>query len=566
MSTGSFLRRLAMKTIVCVITSWISPGIMPSMGMPPHPELSARVERGDIPVPMPLAERESLLARGIDAPGRSLRASLAAADSFHTLAILIRYSDVAAQVNALKFDTLLYRSGTGSVRDYYSEISYGKLDMITVDLPSTTNWRVAPQTKNYYANGQYGFGAYPQNAQRLVQDALAAADSIVDFGQYDNDGDGWLDALMIVHTGPGAEYTGSVNDIWSHKWGISPQNRDGVFLSSYAMMPEYWLTPGDMTIGVFAHELGHVFGLPDLYDTDYSSRGVGRWSIMAVGSWNGSLGNSPAHPDAWCRSQLGFTTPVAPTSQADDAQFPQVETDTVIYRLWDGGTPGPQYFLVENRQRVGFDAALPASGMLIWHIDENVASDNDNEWYPGIGSSGHYLVAVEQADGAYHLEHNLNSGDAADVFPGSTDNRAFNSTTSPNSLKYDSTVSYVSISNISDSDSLMTADLTVSLVLGIDDDHTRPNSAFVSRNYPNPFNASTRIEAEVPVPGAIKTMLFDVLGRRVRTLNSTALAPGLWSQLWDGKDDAGHELSSGVYWYRIVGASAQGTGKMLMLK
>ena len=120
---------------------------------------------------------------------------------------------------------------------------------------------------------------------------------------------------MIIHSGPGAEFTGNVNDIWSHKWGITPQSRDGVLISSYAIMPEYWSTPGDITIGVFAHELGHVFGLPDLYDRDGSSRGVGRWSLMATGAWNGSLGNSPAHLDAWCKVQLGFVTPIVPTTR-----------------------------------------------------------------------------------------------------------------------------------------------------------------------------------------------------------------------------------------------------------
>ena len=68
---------------------------------------------------------------------------------------------------------------------------------------------------------------------------------------------------MIIHSGPGAEFTGDPNDIWSHKWGISPQSRDGKLISSYAMMPEYWSSPGDITIGVFTHELGHVLGLDD---------------------------------------------------------------------------------------------------------------------------------------------------------------------------------------------------------------------------------------------------------------------------------------------------------------
>jgi len=86
---------------------------------------------------------------------------------------------------------------------------------------------------------------------------------------------------MIVHAGRGAEYTGSLNDMWSHKWSIIPRACDGVSVSDYTVMPEYWSSPGDMTIGVFCHELGHAFGLVDLYDTDNSSYGTGYWSLMS---------------------------------------------------------------------------------------------------------------------------------------------------------------------------------------------------------------------------------------------------------------------------------------------
>ena len=569
--TGSiWLRRQAgIKIAALALSALTSQGIAPSNAMPPHPDLLARVERGEIALPMPLAERQKLLLAGIDRPDavRRFQVGAAAADSFHALAILVQYSDQAGSVDPALFDTLLYETNRGSVRDYYLEISYGQLDMVTVNLPSSTGWNSAPQTRAYYANGEYGLGtlSYPRNARKLAEDALAAADPEVDFSRYDNDGDGWLDALMIIHTGPGAEFSGDVDDIWSHKWGVTPQLRDGVVISSYAMMPEYWSSPGDITIGVFAHELGHVFGLPDLYDTDGSSKGIGRWSLMAVGSWNGSLGDSPAHVDAWCRMQLGFVTPVTPSSSALGTPIPRIEHTPIAYRLWDGGAPGVEYFLVENRQKVGFDAGLPASGLLIWHIDENVSSDNRNEWYPGHTSSGHYLVALEQADNNFNLEKNQGSGDLSDPFPGSTQNRTFNSTTSPNSLAYSGAVSFVTVSNISDSDSLMTADLTVSLVSG-QNDELRPQAPGLARNYPNPFNAGTRIEAQLTETGAVTLAIYDALGRRVRVFVDAASAAGPFSHDWDGRDESGRPVSSGVYWYRLNGGGLTATGKMLMLK
>jgi ribonuclease HII len=94
--------------------------------------------------------------------------------------------------------------------------------------------------------------------------------------------------------------------MWSHKWGLNtPKVVDGVYVQTFTVQPEYWATPGDMTIGVYAHELGHGLGLPDLYDVDYTSQGVGKWCLMSGGSWNGYLGNSPAHPSAWCLKEMG---------------------------------------------------------------------------------------------------------------------------------------------------------------------------------------------------------------------------------------------------------------------
>lgn len=549
-----------------VLAATLLLGITTAQAMPPHSRLADKIARGEVIVPQTNLQINVPAARAWSLPA-GMRLGAMVADSFKTLAILVQYSDKPSQVDPADFDTLLYELNRGSVRDFYLECSYGTLDMITVNLPSSTGWQTVPQTANYYANGESGLGSfsYPNNAQKLVEDAIAAADPLINFSDYDNDNDGKLDALMIIHTGPGAEFSGDSTDIWSHKWGITPQNRDGVQISTYSMMPEYWASPGDITIGVFAHELGHVFGLPDLYDTDGSSNGLGRWCVMAGGVWNGILGDSPAHFSAWCKLQLGFTTAIVPTTGITGAPFPQVETDSVIYRLWDNGGASTEYFLVENRQKTGFDAGLPSSGILVWHIDD-ARSDNQNEWYPGNTGSGHLLVALEQSDGDWDLEKKQNSGDGGDPYPGSNTVRSFNSTTSPNSLAYNSTVSFVLLANISDSDSLMTADITVSLLSDIGDDRFRPQSLSLTRNYPNPFNAGTRIEVTVASGGPLRLAIYNVMGRLVRTFQTPFATAGVWSVNWDGKDGHGVTQGSGVYGYRVETGGTRLQGKMVMLK
>ena len=105
---------------------------------------------------------------------------------------------------------------------------------------------------------------------------------------------------------PGAEQTGSPNDIWSHKWILSGRcvcrRRDQDLRLSHGSRRLQ-----DRRV---RHELGHLlFGLPDLYDTDDSSEGIGNWCLMASGSWGGG-GDVPAHPSAWCKANQGWVTVV----------------------------------------------------------------------------------------------------------------------------------------------------------------------------------------------------------------------------------------------------------------
>ena len=371
------------------------------------------------------------------------------------IVIIVDFDDNVADTNtypASHYQDLLFSVGTyptGSMRDYYIENSYGTFDVIG----EISGWHRMPRDYSYYVDGQRGFGYYPRNAQKLTEDAVAAADPYVDFSQYDNDGpdgfpdsgddDGYVDALFVVHAGPGYETTGDPNDIHSHAWVTSsPVPVDGVYVYRYSMEPE------DGKIGVFAHEFGHVLGLPDLYDYGYDSRGAGYWSLMAAGSWGGS-GTKPVHIDAWGKIELDFITPVVPTAGLIDIAVPRVEDAAAAYKIWSNGVPGAQYFVLEHRRQVGFDISLRGEGVVIYHVDENMPDNNSQRCGSG---SPHYLVAVEQADGHCDLEYNNNSGDAGDPWPGTggtqNPNHAFNLLSTPNTRDYGNNATGVSVYNI----------------------------------------------------------------------------------------------------------------------
>ena len=535
--------------------------------MPPHPDVQAKVERGEIPDPNFAAKRLSQAGpTPIDAPSAQRQTALTG--PFKALCILVDFSDKTAQAAVRKFDTLIFVDRQGTVRDYYQEVSFGQVDLVTVDLPSSLGWQRAPQTYAYYVDGNYGVESpYPHNSQKLCEDLVDLMDSRIDFSSYDNDGNGFVDVVMIVHAGRGAEYTGSPNDMWSHKWSIMPRPCDGVSVSDYTVTPEYWGSPGDMTIGVFCHELGHAFGLVDLYDTDNSSYGTGYWSLMSSGSWNGGMGNSPAHPDAWSRTRLNWTTPVNITSNATAVSIPSVETSGLVYRLWTSGAAGREYFIVENRQKTGYDAALPASGLLIWHVDEN-NYHNDYEWYPGHTDYGHYMVALEQADNQYSLEKKVSYGDGGDPYPGNTVNTAFSPTSAPGSGGYGGSSSLVAITNISPSGPQMTADFAVSLASGNDgdDDPTPIPLIALEQNYPNPFNPTTCFRYTLPVAGHITITIFDILGRRVNRIISGYHQAGTFTAAWHGEDERGHPAPTGVYLYELATDEEKAVRKMLLLR
>jgi len=456
--------------------------------MPPHPRLHDAISRGELIPP----GAGGAVRLGLDGAGRT---PAALTGSTNALAVVVDFSDKVKTVTASFFDTLIFAApvgGRGSVRDYYSEVSYGTVDIVTVNLPSSIGWKRAPQTYSYYTYGNYCLGSYPHNCQKLAEDIVDAVNGVVDFSDYDNDDNGYAEPIMLIHAGPGAEFTGYTGDAWSHSWGLyNPRNYDGVTIADYVIMPEYWTfvspSASDMTIGVFAHEMGHGFwGLPDVYDRDNSSQGVGAWSLMAGGSWNGpnsggwgSDGSSPAWPDAWNRTQMGIVSATPITSNVTGRAIPRAYNNAppaaTVLRLRTSVLGTQEYFLLENRQQVSgsYDEYLPGNGLLVWHVDEamnDYSKQNDYECtatpHCQCSDTYHYLLALEQADGLADLEWNNDPGDTGDPFPGSTTNRAWTMVTDPESSSWyggpTCANTCIGATNIGNSGATMTADLQVS--------------------------------------------------------------------------------------------------------
>jgi immune inhibitor A len=488
------------------------------------------------------------------------------------LVLLIDFNDNPYTYAASEFDSLIYGENKCSLRDYYTEVSYGKFTISQAS--NISQWLSPPNDYSYYIGDSFGIypGTYPHNVQGIVIAACSLADPYIDFSDYDGDADGIVDAIFIVHAGPGAEETGNVNHVWSHQWQLSNtgsgcpgsfHTNDGVDIDQYSMEPERFETvTGRITVGVFAHEFGHVLGLPDLYDRDGSTYGIGWFGIMAAGSWGdgngqGLPGEYPTHFCAWSKYQLGFVSPVEISrhgvTRLEGELIANTADNAVAYRLledpngpdwnWSGGIG--EYFLVENRFRRNFDISLPGDGLLILHCDDS-RTHNDNENHP--------LVGIMQGDGDNDfLLPDWGTGE--DLWKNSA--YGFGDTSRPANLDYDGNPTGVRVYDIGSADSVMLASLWVTPV-------------FLGRvySYPNPYRAdneppwgrkviityvpSDTIELGNQYP-EIKVTLYNIAGERIRILDVEPIEVNRFNRqaFWDLKNDKGQDVVSGMYLYVI---------------
>ncbi len=342
------------------------------------------------------------------------------------------------------FNQLNYTIGgaTGSVRDYYLENSYGQFDL-TVDV-------VGPYTAQH---NMAHYGSTWNGARQLATEAVYLANPDVDYADYDNTGNGWVEGFYMIFAGYGEEAGGGPNTIWSHAWSIEPVQLDGVWLNRYACSPELRGNSGTniTRIGVIGHELGHVFGAPDYYDTDGSGSGgsypgTGLWDMMASGTWNNG-GATPAHHNAYTKVYTYNWAEANILNQPGTVTLENaVENNNSFYRI-NTNTPG-EYYLLENRHHIGFDTHIPSQGMIIYHVHREVATSG-NSVNVGHPQKMYPVCAGANGDpnGPPASYGNINSAETP--FPGSTNQTYFSDQSAPSMLSWAGEETFKPLTNIS---------------------------------------------------------------------------------------------------------------------
>jgi M6 family metalloprotease-like protein len=288
---------------------------------------------------------------------------------------LIEFPNTTLTYTREDFEQLMNQIGylngiqKGSVRDFYLENSYGQLDLIiTVVGPY-----MAQHDYSYY--GENRGSMYDYRVEELAKEAanLTFTDPNINPADYDNDGDGYIDTFHFLFAGYGEESGAPANTIWSHKGNFSyPITYGNKKLDTYSCSPELRNNRGtNMTyIGAICHELCHVFGAPDYYDTDNEDNGsfigTGDWDLMASGSWNNS-GATPAHINMYQKIDFGWVKPVELSSPQAIEAMPNSAENPTAYVIRSNNPD--EYYILENRQKTGFDEKVPGSGLLIYHVN-----------------------------------------------------------------------------------------------------------------------------------------------------------------------------------------------------
>jgi M6 family metalloprotease-like protein len=365
---------------------------------------------------------------------------------FVGLCLLIQFPDVPGTISQAEVDRFCNQNSyngfgnNGSVRDYFHDVSGGRLDYRNLVTPYYT----AKHPRSYYTNEAI---EQPVRARQLIKEALEYFQSRgLDFSSLTADSQGFIYATNVLYAGK--RVNGWAKGLWPHSfhlltpWPLGP----GKSVNDYQITD----MTDELTLGTFCHENGHMIcDFPDLYDYGQESAGVGAYCLMCAGA-NVSEKN-PIEVNPYLKYRAGWAQEVVRITPNIHGQLQAGTNRFFIHRK-----NATEYFVVENRCRQGRDRMLPAQGLAIWHIDE--LGDNGFEQ---MTPTQHYECSLVQADGRLDLEANPhNLGDATDLF-GAGGYTSFTRLTTPNSAWWDGTPSGLAVTEISAPHSLMTFDATV---------------------------------------------------------------------------------------------------------
>jgi len=291
---------------------------------------------------------------------------------------------------------------TGSVHDYFYAQSNGTFNL-TFDLQRVA---LSESRVKYRSTSEDD-----ENSQYLVNDivdVLLTRD--IDWSLYDWNGDGYINQLLIIYAGKSMHSDGDKNTIWAHQWWMSEHKKDrqeGVYCDPIpvtaggkqylvdcycATMEEAY---GDYrSFGTLCHEYTHCFGFPDFYGTNKTPH---YWDLMDA-SYNNN-GFCPGNYSGHERMMMGWLTPTLLSTTQTVSSMPANEAYIIRNDAYND-----EYYMVENRQKTGWDSYLPGSGLVVFHVDYN---ENTwlNEWV-NTSSKLRYRIIPANNQSSYYYEAN----------------------------------------------------------------------------------------------------------------------------------------------------------------
>lgn len=345
------------------------------------------------------------------------------------LVILAQYQDVKFTEKATLevYRDLVNQEGykgdlaSGSVRDYFIDQSEGvftpEFDVVG---PVTL-----PNERAFYGKGKMG----NENVSQMVIDACLLADKEydVDFSQYDRNNDGEVDFIYVIYAGYGEAQGGPAESVWPQSGTLKYEyykTLDGMYLGSYSCSCELRGKEGEELdgIGTFCHEFSHILGLPDIYDAGGTGLpGLENWDVMDRGSYNDDS-KTPAGYTAMDKYTVGWLNPIVLENPQAGISLESLSSSNKAYFIVNSNNPN-EYYTLENRQLEGWDAKLPGHGLLICHVNYDLGVWNLNR--VNSNASGYEHVKLIAADG------NDISGEAGDLFPGTTLKTSFTDNSKP---------------------------------------------------------------------------------------------------------------------------------------
>ena len=360
----------------------------------------------------------------------------------------------------------------GSIKDYFKAQSHG---MFELDFDVVGICQLQHPYAYYGKNNSQKEDVRP--GQMVAEACLWAHEQDIDFSKYDWNGDGEVDQVFVLYAGHGeASYDKDPNTIWPHMYYLSASDYgkslslDGVTVDTYACSSELNGDGNLDGIGTFCHEFSHCMGFPDLYDTSYAGWfGMGDFDLMCSGSYNGDS-KCPAGYSAYEKAECGWLTLKDMTNIEQETSIVGVQpmsADGDAYIIKNKGHED-EYYILENRQKTGWDSYLPASGLMITHVDYNAdiwdwnmpnTSGKYEDANGNTKTNDHQRLTIFRA-GKSTDEY----GDASDLYPYGSNN-SLTKTSSPASTLYNTNSDGSKYMHVAITDIAIAADGTASFTL-----------------------------------------------------------------------------------------------------